>query len=263
MQATTQSEQCYCRGSPKGRNSSNMLVVYSLQLNRTTRQQREREALAIVWSISKFRGYIEETYVVIITDYQAFKWLMTLKSPSGRLARWALLLRIEYAPGKANIVADMLSRPFCIPESTTQCGVCSFQVELPVLSPKITTENQLGDPEIRKILKAFLHPNDEEAISRWTNMLSQGVLYRYDLDNEKNEAQLVISYNERMKILQEYHNPPTAGHYGSDKMVKRIRSRYFWPGMRKDVDMYTKNCLPCQRYKVSNLDLLDCYKLPR
>ena len=76
----------------------------------------EREALAIVWAVNRFRGYLEETSVIIITDHQPLKWLMSLRSPSGRLARWALQLQpynlqIHYTPGKANVVADTLSRP--------------------------------------------------------------------------------------------------------------------------------------------------------
>jgi hypothetical protein len=47
---------------------------------------------------------------------QALKWLMQLKSPTGRLARWARTLqpfnlKEEYIPGRANRVADTLSRP--------------------------------------------------------------------------------------------------------------------------------------------------------
>lgn len=47
----------------------------------------EREALAMVWAVQKFRGYLEEAPAILITDHQPLKWLMTLKSPTGRLAR--------------------------------------------------------------------------------------------------------------------------------------------------------------------------------
>ncbi|GFW52279.1 retrovirus-related Pol polyprotein from transposon 17.6 [Trichonephila clavipes] len=76
----------------------------------------EREVLAVVWALKKFRGYIEGTEITVASDHQPLKWLLNLKSPTGRLARWALEiqsfnLKVQYIPGKANVVADMLSRP--------------------------------------------------------------------------------------------------------------------------------------------------------
>lgn len=53
----------------------------------------EREALAVVWAVERFRGYIDGHVVVIGSDHQPLKWLLTLKSPSGRLVRWALKLQ--------------------------------------------------------------------------------------------------------------------------------------------------------------------------
>ncbi|XP_061393470.1 protein still life, isoforms C/SIF type 2-like, partial [Musca vetustissima] len=84
----------------------------------------EREALAIVWAVDKFRGYIEGSEVLVKTDHQPLKWLFSLKSPTGRLARWALLLqsfniKIEYTPGRQNHVADTLSRPPCSHHTTS------------------------------------------------------------------------------------------------------------------------------------------------
>ena len=54
-------------------------------------------------------------------------------------------------------------------------------------------------------------------------------------------------------ILKKYHDDCTAGHYGVDKTLARISSRYYWHGMRSDVAKHIKVCVECQRYKASNL----------
>lgn len=43
----------------------------------------KREALAMIWVINKFRGYLEETPTIVITNHQPLCWLKTLKSPTG------------------------------------------------------------------------------------------------------------------------------------------------------------------------------------
>ncbi|GFW11110.1 retrovirus-related Pol polyprotein from transposon 297 [Trichonephila clavipes] len=53
----------------------------------------EREALAIVWALNKFRGYIGGAEITVASDHQPLKWLMNLTSPTGRLARWALQIQ--------------------------------------------------------------------------------------------------------------------------------------------------------------------------
>ncbi|KAL3284175.1 hypothetical protein HHI36_018341 [Cryptolaemus montrouzieri] len=80
-------------------------------------------------------------------------------------------------------------------------------------------EEQLKDPEIQKILESFSNTNYEEQVPQGTNrgyMMTQGVLYRYDKDDDEN-AQLVIPTYEREEILKTDHDAPTAGHYGVDK----------------------------------------------
>ncbi|GBM90511.1 Retrovirus-related Pol polyprotein from transposon 17.6 [Araneus ventricosus] len=44
----------------------------------------EREALAVVWALDKFRGYIEGAVIIVASDHQPLKWLMNLSSPTGR-----------------------------------------------------------------------------------------------------------------------------------------------------------------------------------
>lgn len=219
----------------------------------------EREALAIVWSIAKFRGYIEESSVVVITDHQPLKWLMSLRTPSGRLARWALQLqpynlRIDYTSGKANVVADTLSRPPC-GHNEESCSLCFISVDLPKGSQNKWRQDQLQDPELKKIIDHLEKGSPEEAIP-WSSrgyLTSQGILYRYSPDDETEEAQLVVPAAVQPEILKQFHDAPHAGHHGVERTLHKIRQRFYWTGMRRTIADYLRQCPECQRYKPSNM----------
>jgi hypothetical protein len=76
----------------------------------------EKECLAVVWSVKLFRPYIYGSKFTVITDHEALKWLMGLKNPVGRLARWVIYLQcldfeIIHKKGSSHTNADFLSRP--------------------------------------------------------------------------------------------------------------------------------------------------------
>lgn len=78
----------------------------------------EREILAVVWGLEKWRHLIESSHILVITDHQALAWLFKSKSTDTlppRLYRWILRVQefdieVKYRPGKLNVVPDALSR---------------------------------------------------------------------------------------------------------------------------------------------------------
>ncbi|CAL8988482.1 unnamed protein product, partial [Prunus brigantina] len=95
------------------------------QLNYST---TEKELLAVVFALDKFRSYLLGTKVIIYSDHAALKYLLTKKEAKPRLIRWMLLLQefdmeIRDKRGCENVVADHLSRlvheedPLPIPEA--------------------------------------------------------------------------------------------------------------------------------------------------
>ena len=75
----------------------------------------ERECLAVVFGVSKFRYYLIGTEFYLEVDHRPLVYLNKVKDSNNRLMRWALLLQpykfsIIYIPGRENVGADLLSR---------------------------------------------------------------------------------------------------------------------------------------------------------
>lgn len=64
----------------------------------------------------------------------------------------------------------------------------------------------------------------------------------------KNEI-IVPPEDEREEIISENHNSAIGGHKGVTKTFRRMRKRFYWKGMKTDVQVYVKNCRPCQLKK--------------
>jgi len=75
----------------------------------------EKELLAIVFAVYKFRTYIAGIHFTIVTDHHALCFIMKKPEISARLARWVLILQefdfnITYRSGKKHLDADCISR---------------------------------------------------------------------------------------------------------------------------------------------------------
>lgn len=225
----------------QGEGKEEKVVAYmSQKLSSTQRKYgaSERECLAVIEAIYKFRPYIEGVHFKVITDCSSLIWLMSLRDPTSRLARWALKLQgfdfeLLHRKGKLNVVADALSRSVEIIEILKQGK--TEDVEYNELAKKIF-ENPTLYPQYKiENGQIFKHC----------------VLKNNDLMFEPEWIKYVPKEN-RKAVLREFHDQPLGAHLGIMKTYKKISGLYYWPKLHIDVKTYVRNCRHCQANKPSN-----------
>ena len=139
----------------------------------------EREALAVIDGIKRFQSYLYGRRFYIHTDHSALKWLMSIQDPTGRLARWSLLIQqfdfeIIHRPGKSNGNADALSR--------RSYGTCDLNaISSAGLQTERISEFQRKDPDLFEIidyLENDLLPSDNGRAKRGRYKIVRNLLCR-------------------------------------------------------------------------------------
>src|SRR6185369_17824338 len=85
--------------------------------------------------------------------------------------------------------------------------------------------------KIEKIKKGFY----EKRLGRLFKRNREGKLFR-SLKKDEIEA-----------VMYMLHNHPIGGHFGIDATYEKIKNRYYWKGMYKDIKNYIKHCDNCQK----------------
>ncbi|PIN01467.1 DNA-directed DNA polymerase [Handroanthus impetiginosus] len=88
------------------------VIYYASRTNYTT---TEKELLAIICALEKFRSYLLGTKVIVYSDHAALKYLLSKKEAKPRLIQWILILQefnleTRDKRGTKNLVANYLSR---------------------------------------------------------------------------------------------------------------------------------------------------------
>lgn len=194
----------------------------------------EKEGLAVLLAIEKFRPYIEGTHFTVVTDASALTHIMRGKwRTSSRLSRWSIELQgydleIKHRKGRENIVPDALSR--AVESLSAQSREDSWYPDL-----------------ITKVLQS---PDENPDFKVEKGKLYKLVPTKNDVLDYSHEWKLCIPFELRSQILQKEHD---SLHIGFEKTLDKIKKLYFWPKMSSTVRKYVQNCRTCKESKPANI----------
>ena len=222
--------------------------------------QLEKEALSLIFGVSKFHTYLYGRHFTLVTDHKPLTVILGPKKgippmAAARLQRWAVCLSaysydIKFKPTAQHCNADGLSR---LPLHS----VCS---ETSLSEPSVFNIHQLDSLPVTAVQLA--------AATRTDPVLSQ--VYSYTLkgwpakvgdefkpfSTRKGElsvqngcllwgTRVVIPFKQQQRILDDLHRD----HPGITKMKAVSRSYFWWPGLDSNIEMLVKSCQECQAVK--------------
>ena len=216
------------------------LSFFSKKLSETEKKYStfDRELLAVYLAIKHFRHLVEGREFSIMTDHKPLCTVLhsrTEKSP--RQSRQLDFISqftadVRYIKGNENTVADTLSRPN-IDSVDTQ------KIDL-----KTIIDAQQSDEELKKLLSSSEANNSFNLKNIVVPIENKPVCC--EVSTSKNRPYLPKTL--RSTIFSIIHN---LSHPSIRVTRKLITAKYFWPGMNKDINTWSKCCIPCQKSKVT------------
>ena len=199
----------------------------------------DRELLAAYQAIQHFRYFVEGRNFTVYTDHKPLTTaLFTKADRSPRQANHLDYISqftsdIRFIEGEKNKVADYLSRP-------TECEISS--TEKSVIDPSTLAEMQKVDDELKGLMQ-----REKSEKSKFQLQSFQILDFQLVFETSTKHNRPYIPEPLRRTVFDKLHN---LSHPSVRATRKLLSSRYFWPNLNKDSNLWSQSCIACQKSKV-------------
>lgn len=207
----------------------------------------EKELLKLMTAVTKWSHYLNGSNFIIRTDHTSLKHLKEQRLSKILQQKWLIKLMghnysIEYKKGKENKAVDALSRQFEQGVTREELLQVVNTTIMPIWVEDITSSYEKDD-QIQEMMAQALLVKDGKSVVTVRN----GIL-RY-----KGRIWVGEAHDIRRKFMEAIHDSSVGGHSGIQASYQKVKSFFYWPGMKKDFQEFINACDICKKCKTENV----------